>query len=810
MSHQNDIETGIQVLDALSIQGINQSEKDRIVQGIINTGTAKSKRVWKNSFLREIQAPFFLNNLLNGIKGLETPELKIRGLVKGSTAYKANFPKIQDEEITVQNYDIEVYILDNSKNPSMENVKKVIFPSIYWLNYIKKEMEKIKPPPKKAKRGNKDTFCINLSNNITINVKEKEKLIEKNLSCRTIKDLGEISQEQINLGEPTQLELLKGWSISLCYNVDNEYKKYGDSEGCGGYNYSHLIYYITFYYIGKEKVADLIFQKKVDPRYVYLESISQSYNTDLFDILYQNIVRKDINIPFLNPEGLLLYLCFIKMYSSFRESKGINLDDYRMELLKNYFGNNLIPTLFKLHQLSTYYNFCPNMIPDPFFLYNIKSELVEQMLVNYIKPSLPFGIKQKLDDLVISYFRPIMNDITIELRDKLSPLGVDVFIAGGDAFERYIPSKKIADVDLKVILTYKKRDKKILEKKLSDVQKIITFILSKHTIILNKLIYDLCASDPLIKDGFEEKIFYEDLVSKEACNVIPPGYQYNFKLCPSSASPGLFRVRSLNLIDLYGKKFKAGYNLFSIDYRKEFSVFYSENKNYEMAFRYELAILDVPIVLKEIGDWNPQESISLQPVIQNNNPFNRCLGDQTFDLSQTTLPIASRQFLLEDIAERFANPNLLLQRFYAGKIEKDIQRYNELKLQIQRNSKVFTDLNQVQGIYYSNILNFDALPGELKSYIFHYTNILLKGVIIRKDTKVKNKFSFTPVQLEDIPSLKSNQEILDIFNDNFIQHYKVKYDFLDVEDDTVSVVSSLMDDYQAFEEDDEKEEEIME
>lgn len=765
---------------------------------------AVQKRLWKNSILKSFQIDNYFQTIVDTLNGLKFKNCEVKFLIKGTHAWEKLFAGLPGVELMPQNFDLEVYVLNNSRTNAC--LKEVILSLINNLILIKTNLKE---------KGSFDT-CLYLSDNIKINRRDKPviRCDSDQLSTPLV------NSKVIELGDAEDLEVFKGWLLSLCFQANN-YPNYNDDEYCGHTNtFSHQLFNISIFQIKNKSTADLMrsdskyyLQNLETPSYSSLISKKNS-NTEYFLEYFNQITSLDQNSNryYLNSIGLLLYDCFIKRVLSFRTEKGRNLEEFRLNLLKQFFMsqipqsiNNFVQAYYICNILSNVLGLCPELLANQYFMGSLQSEIVESMLVNYTLPSLPNGIKQNIDDVVIGYFRPIMNSIILELKMVLEgyiPKFVKVFIAGGDGFERYISTGKIADIDIKVVIL--KKEGKDMTQILEAVQKIIVHTLSKHAVFLNYLIKrkgylhnkideDILYNNDLLKAGILCPQGNVSLDSK-LTDSIPVGY--NFKLCPQAESSS-FRLRSL-----YKIQNMEGYHLLSLDYRKKFWVYYKNPYNDQTSiplyYKYDLAILDIPIILFDDSHWR-EDFIELQNGYVDNNPLNFGKKLQLqFDISDQDamtpltsapfFPLASKLFLIYDILERFneESKRQLRERYLAGKIPKDVSRFLTLGKDIQTGKAPDTKFNTYSKVYFiiTNNQNFSgylqrASLRDLRQDILFYASNILRKIFITRESKISNDFKFDGVdnkKLRSVSDVTSHVDIINIYTPDFLTSFTCKLD----------------------------------
>ena len=607
----------------------NRENRKTIVANKLSTGDTEIKRIDKNAF---IQNPEIQETFQNFIASLnqDASNNDLAYLIKGSSAWYANFFLAQDRDLNVQteigdnvgflpqNWDMEIY--------TKESQIETMFCKYYnlLLGYHRELID--------SQDENYET-CVSFSKNVKMYHNEKKGKKKGRLipnACALTKETRKNKEKVQNKKTCTNIELkdsigfenFRAYQLRFCVRIKNNknedaWNKFNDKDVCEVAANFHLIFYITFHVIPDDRFLD--------------------FKTRFFS----HITREINGAIYLNHSGLLFYSTFIRANSGreFRKDKGIDLDNYRLEKLidtitqtrvvndqqKRQRAERVIEQYNRLyHLVNSFFEdqvfWKQYLIPSDYWFGNIKQELVKTMLKNYWSPTIPNGIVQKLDDIFIDYYRPILNAIVVELANiinsgnKDSPLTkkfpnvtFKVMIAGGDAFERYIPTNKIADIDLKIIMQPKTdADKEYKDEIILYVRQLIFAILSKHIVILNKMVEECANDDVMFQSAMKqsaEKIITKNCDSDslfKLCAKINPETGTEFKTN--------FRLRNLPIY----KSNLFTFNLVSIDMRKSFQVFYNDKKD-PLSFKYDLAILDVPFKFYE--GFDERKDIDLQETI---------------------------------------------------------------------------------------------------------------------------------------------------------------------------------------------------
>lgn len=178
------------------------------------------------------------------------------------------------------------------------------------------------------------------------------------------------------------------------------------------------------------------------------------------------------NVRILNPRGLYLHMLMIQ---ADRQEKEINVDKIRREKLLQMFYVNDEVVFF---ELKLYENtFDGSLFFDDFVIYTMLESYANLKIPNFTNISQSFFVE---------YYRPYLNAIIAEFNQEIQRQGLNsiCFVAGGDAFRRFIPGAETmtADIDAKIYYTH--------EKDRASLIKIACKICSKYIIEFNKHSYE--------------------------------------------------------------------------------------------------------------------------------------------------------------------------------------------------------------------------------------------------------------------------------------------------------------------------------
>lgn len=450
------------------------------------------------------------------------------------------------------------------------------------------------------------------------------------------------SSDTINIKVNTKGEgadTFKGAWVSMCseeYERVHKFRDFDDKLVCTDKSkdtgiIGFLIFWVVIYNIPTK----------------HMKSFEENF-LDKVTIKLPSDFSEKSQVRFLNTLGLILNTTYMESSGISRKTeKKLDIDKLRSESLEL----NRYESFQKLQHIwfQTFGSWSETEILSLFYegqFSSITNNIKKNILSNYIVNS-GINYMQLLENNLLSDYRAVINNIIIHINYILLSKTFDgvesvkLFIVGGDAFARYIPTTNLSDIDIKLIITpnVKTRGKNpIMPSELKqDVVKFIVEILSEYIVFLN----------------YTGKFFDRPL----------------------------FRVRNYD-----ATKQNVPYNLISLDCRGNHDV---PEANVS-GFYLDYAILDISIMWNNTKK-NTDDYITEMDCIgelklpgylttDENIPESKQLYQTLDNLIQSAkIPIASSNFLLSEMVERYNNPNSVEARYFNGKIEKDIERYIILK-----------------------------------------------------------------------------------------------------------------------------------
>ncbi len=318
----------------------------------------------------------------------------------------------------------------------------------------------------------------------------------------------------------------------------------------------------------------------------------------------------------------------------------------------------------------------------PYDIFEQKS-IIEEITKNVLTLS---GDSKKIETAIVNDLRPYINSILALMRVEMNKLTekikegkdeyadddvqdiekIDLFIVGGDAIGRFIPSTTgyMSDIDVKLFLTPKSgRGGKNMSSKLKK------FINSKITECLSQYVV-------LLRMMFKYNAELKDSDSK----VI-----HKFRLRRGD----FYRPWSMNEKDIERGK----YIIYSIDSMSEINLENSPNlmsvltpnsltlSRSMSAISYQFAVLDISINYNA-DRININELYDTHNLVSKPSSVPKIVSRKKFTIeekkSEPILNIATKKFLIDDIEKRYEFLETALPRYMQGKLEKDLERYIEL------------------------------------------------------------------------------------------------------------------------------------
>ena len=382
-----------------------------------------------------------------------------------------------------------------------------------------------------------------------------------------------------------------------------------------------------------------------------------------FDVKYFHVLKKTtpdlirkstLNIPLfkdkyvqstpgkINTLTNLGLLTFSYLTTTNRNDEmGLNVDKYRQDaFIKSEFKENKQNVvIFFTKLLETYKAIYKDRKEYNIFFVDKIESVIKDNSVNAYNEFIDF-----VERWVISKFRPYINSFIKEFNNDLTPYGIKLFIAGGDAMRRYKDDITVTkDIDTKLYITGAEINAGLSKE---DFKKHIVSLILKHTVKLRNYMQENLSS-----------ILSEHSMVKEFIHYKASNYNFNFNLILDDKANDQIRSREI----LKNDSFPV--DLYSIDYRAKLVITSTDPaKPIEITKNFDISLLDV-VLQDNIDD----------------------IFDPSYCIDFDGIPVASLDFLLKDFKTTYTIDDRALGRIYTSKYLKDITRHKQL-LEIYENA----------------------------------------------------------------------------------------------------------------------------
>lgn len=506
----------------------------------------------------------------------------------------------------------------------------------------------------------------------------------------------------------------------------------------------------------------------------------------LYSRIDVNLVRQRLLTPtyHLNAIGLFLFSQFIL---SPRRDKDINVEMYRDLFIQQLMAKSNVTLSTTLFETAKTYT-------EIFQHYMNQSVLSHHdVFVNdlYIKASFTWYEQEKkfkINDyytfIVAETVRPLIQTgvalISKVLKHHYDSFKAHIFLVGGDAMRRYIPSTvQTNDFDTKIM--YSKNDAKLLELCISCLVLLTTMLEHAYYLDLNDW-YTL---------GFErDGSKFEILIPKLKARVTNRIETNTDALANGIGIDSLFDNMNLDspsrASSLDNSVITMPTTTTNTNTTKSINIDSGPNKYYTFRPRVidqseflpvDLLSIDmnIPIVVRIRGmadiSWKltiPIFDMVLQKVDKPNPMFD------VREYNTTVLPVASPEFLIKDLEKTYNNESLAKMRFFNAKKEKDIKRLTSLR------KSTNTYDSRLDNVLFFNKTLLASETGQLWNHIKDRSEMFrnkLKTVMCSNKRKgyVKHKLAFSKSIVESIKITKRscalfkwNEMIYDIVDMNYL------------------------------------------
>jgi len=426
-----------------------------------------------------------------------------------------------------------------------------------------------------------------------------------------------------------------------------------------------------------------------------------------------NLFRTEfLNDNYLNPKGLFLFSQFLK---NPRTDKGINVDVLRENFIRSVISKEVSVASLSYQTAEKY-----NEIFGTRYSFHVKflNYLYMKAVYKLHEEQQQYNIEQIYTFYVMETLRPMINTCVSMLSNILKHSNQEyknafLLIVGGDAMRRYkYDITNTSDIDTKLYY-----DKTMTVTKRNNLINMILAFMSLFTVLLNNT-YKL---DQTNTYTLESKSKADYTVYLPKLRLFDDAEALDYMRDKKSITINNFRLRYIEA------SYEFPVNLFSIDFNVPviINIF-----NRKQQFRSHLNIPVFDLVLQEIENTD-----SANVMIHNS--------------SNAIVPVASLQFLKEDIRTTYSNVYKTKMRFNNDKVQKDDYRLDELEQLEESNYNKKLDV-----LFNEKYLILDN-KNDIRLHIKYQTTEYLKkmkGVIAKNRRKhvLKHKLPFRKSKIDDI------------------------------------------------------------
>lgn len=425
---------------------------------------------------------------------------------------------------------------------------------------------------------------------------------------------------------------------------------------------------------------------------VYLEVFHMpEVNMELFQNTY--LLHDDTtNVNYLNPLGLITFSLMIGIT---RQEKGLDVDTQRRMA---FFTTMISHTKDKayLEIRDTYEKlFRKSPIYDEEFTYKMNIEILRA------RSPQADALFDAFDEWVIERLRPSINSYIVATNKRIMAETENrafMFISGGDAMRRYKKSiSATKDIDTKIYIDGGKKRKRGTAA--TTMERQVAKIVENE---MSKLVYYLGTNKQRLF-GMKELDTLQMPKPENGVMIKMQFYTNNYKNMQ-------FRMRLTQRNEAFPV------TLFSMDYRGYLS---GSIDGVPFTYKHEIPVLDVVIEDNIYGKTR----------------------DEVVHNSSGRIPVASLDFLLNDIVKIYNTEHLALMRVWNNKKKKDLDRFHKLRDLYMKRMNASSGSQSSNGSASPNVLghpvNLDAVDGMY--------NMFAEGANVEwylkmfHDIKLKNK-----------------------------------------------------------------------
>lgn len=350
-------------------------------------------------------------------------------------------------------------------------------------------------------------------------------------------------------------------------------------------------------------------------------------------LLYPSCV-KGTRYYTLNPRGLLLISEFI---DTDRKHKGLPVDTIRRHILTRIFeSEGLNQVTVSADVIRTYISLFKNT--------TLVSKFLASKLVGKLMDAA--GIKARFETWFIQFVRPFVNSFLKDLHGLLkSKFGLEIALVGGDAMKRYIPDKsRTADFDSKLFAT-------------PEFYRVVS---ETDTIVTRSRTGSATSTQTTVSRYTELESTLVSVLSNFIAFLETAPFAYPNSGSVIGIAPGIEGTWTSQFQHRfrYLEKPKFPVDLFSVDTRTWF----------------ELSLDGLPLKIPVNISWI---DIAIVPSHSGTIDTGADKGSQDIKVFNG-VPVASREFLVQDLEKTWNDEILAGSRMWSGKAEKDIKRYRSL------------------------------------------------------------------------------------------------------------------------------------
>lgn len=402
---------------------------------------------------------------------------------------------------------------------------------------------------------------------------------------------------------------------------------------------------------------------------------------------------------YLNYLGLTTFALMISENRS--SSKGIDVDSLRRDVLGKVYP---MVTVYE-HVVNAYnhiFHTCPSIYNENYVnAVKMMAMKARSMNVNALCETFEMWLIEKMRPYINAFIHYTEQEIAIQTKHDSF-----MFVVGGDAMRRYKKSISVTkDIDSKVYVGKSTRTSTVIDIVRKNLSRLVVFLIRHKAQIFADIPGDLLKF-PNVENGVSADI----------------------KFITNSISNLQFRLREIK------KCPTLPVNLFSVDYRAYFQGTYLGHK---FNIKYDIPILDVAV---------------------QNNKKNKPQSE-IVHRTHNHLPVASLEFLLDDLQTTYGDDKLTAQRIFARKRGKDMERFYKLRNIYQRKLEGATHHHHSSSSKSQSIMglkvNLDGISKEAFDYIHapdhvaaHYEHAFKKLYDNKKVYKFKMPFDGTLLGFE--------------------------------------------------------------